>query len=269
MTLTGPQIDHDDIPRRLHSLFEAAKSADECELACALLRIRGLEDAGWDPFVETQLLVGDLAALISAPLAGHTQIRLGLLLYSHLTEVGAVYDMLANLANVIAGERYSIDPFIPHYPRNRKGEVQFLSTPKKVGVLKKMLAEIDRANIAELLDWYFNPAVRNSFAHADYTLHEDKFRSRSERFEIDGVLTTELPLQALVELVNRTLAFFEAFVTEYEQQRRSYSANKRITGRLGGQDERLPVELLADPQRGLYGLRSPPRGAAGSGTAGG
>ena len=260
MTLTGPHIDHDDVSVQLHSLFEAARSADESELACTLLRIRGLEDAaGWDPFVETQLLVGDLTALISAPLQGHTQIRLSLLLYSHLTEVGAVYDMLANLANVIAGERYSIDPFIPHYPRNRNGEVQFLSTPRKVGVLRAMLAQVDRADIADLLDWYFNPAVRNSFAHADYTLHGDRFRSRSEQFEVDGVLTTELPLQALVELVNRTLAFFEAFVTEYEQQRRSYTAHKRITGRLGGADERIPVELLADPHQGLYGLRSPPK----------
>jgi hypothetical protein len=259
MTFAGPQIPDDDIPVRLHSLFEAARSADECEFACTLLRFRGLEDAGWDPFVETHRVVGDLTALIAAPLQGHTQIRLGLLLYSHLTEVGAVYDMLANLANVIAAERYSIDPFIPYYPRNRKGDAQFLSTPRKVGVLKEMLAEVNRTDIADLLDWYFNPAVRNSFAHADYTLHEDKFRSRSDHFEVDGVLTTELPLHTLVELVNRSLAFFEAFVTEYELQRHTYTANKRITGRLGGGDERLPVELLTDPEHGLYGLRSPPR----------
>jgi hypothetical protein len=138
---------------------------------------------------------------------------------------------------MIAGERYSIDPFIPHYSRNRKGEVQFLSAPRKVGVLKQLLGNIDRADIAELLDWYFNPTVRNSFAHADYTLHEDKFRSRSEQFEVDAVLTTQLPLKALVELVNRTLVFFETFVTEYAKQRGSYAANKVITGRIAG-DER-------------------------------
>jgi hypothetical protein len=251
MMLDDPHIAYDDVPVRLHSLFDAARSADQCEFACTLLRIRGLEDAGWDPFVETQ-------RLISAPLQGHAQIRLGLLLYSHLTEVGAVYDMLANLVNVIAGERYSIDPFIPYYPRNRKGEAQFLSTPRKVGVLREILVKVDRADIADLLDWYFNSAVRNAFAHADYTLHEDKFRSRSEQFEVDGVLTMELPLPALIELVNRTLAFFEALVIEYEEQRRSYTANQLTTGRLGVGDERLPVELLADPQRGLYGLRSPP-----------
>ena len=38
---------------RLSILFEAAKSADEFEFGCTLLRVRGLEDVGWDPFVET------------------------------------------------------------------------------------------------------------------------------------------------------------------------------------------------------------------------
>jgi hypothetical protein len=266
MKLDATETDSEAIAGRLRLLFEAAKAADEFELACTLLRVRGMEDAGWDPFVETHLLVQDLTTLISAPLQGHTQIRLGLLLYSHLTEVGAIYEMLANLANVIAGERYSIDPFIPHYPRNRKGDVQFLSTPRKVGVLKEMFAEVDRADIVELLDWYFNPAIRNSFAHADYTLHQDKFRSRSERFEVDGIITSELPLQALVEVFNRALAFFEAFVTEYERERRSYTANKRITGRIAGDEQQVPVELLADPLHGLYGLRSPPQeDAAGPG----
>ncbi len=269
MAIDELRIAPDEAAARLHALFEAAKTEDEFEFACTLLRVRGLEDLGWDPFVETHLLVGDLTALISAPLRAHTQIRLGLLLYSHLTEVGAVYDTLANLAQVIAGERYSIDPFIGHYPRNRKGEVQFLSARGKIGVLKELLEQVGRADVRELLDWFFNPAVRNAFAHADYTLHEDKFRSRSERFEIGSTLTSELPLEVLAELFNRSLAFYEAFVNEYGEQRGSYSTNKMITGRIAGDETRLPVELLADAQHGLYGLRSPPGAGEGPGTAGG
>jgi hypothetical protein len=268
MAIDGAHVDPDEAPARLRALFGAARAADEFEFACTLLRFRGLEDAGWDPFGETRLLVEDLTSLISAPLRGHTQIRLGLLLYSHVTEVGAVYEMLANLAKVIAGERYSIDPFIAYYPRNRKGEVQVLSARRKVGVLKELLEPVGRADVGELLDWFFDPAVRNSFAHADYTLHEDKFRSRSERFEIGGVLTSEVPVQTLAELFNRALAFYEAFVNEYGEQRGSYIANKVITGRLGRGETQQPVELLADPQHGLYGFRSPPEeGGAGAGTA--
>lgn len=35
--------------RIFDELFVRARDTDEFEYACALLRIRGLEDAGWDP----------------------------------------------------------------------------------------------------------------------------------------------------------------------------------------------------------------------------
>jgi hypothetical protein len=258
MAIDAFEIAADEVSARLHALFEQAKSVDEFEFGCTLLRFRGMQDAGWDPFLETQLLVEDLMALIGGPLRVHTQARLGLLLYSHLTEVGAVYEMLANLTRVVGGERYSIDPFLDHYPRNRKGEVQFLSTGRKVSALKELLDQTGHAAVAELVEWFFVPAVRNAFAHADYTLHEDKFRSGSERFEIGGVQTSELELQTLADVFNRALAFYEAFMLEYGAQRGGYRANKRITGRISGGATHEPIELLGDPERGLYGFRSPP-----------
>jgi hypothetical protein len=258
MAIDGPSFTADAVRERLHALFEAGKSKDEFEFGCTLLRVRGLEDAGWDPFVETHRLVEDLTSLIGAPLAPHTQVRLGLLLYSHLTEVGSMYDVLANLTRVVTGERYVVDPFLDHCPANRKGERLFLSTPSKVRSLKNLLAGAGFEQVAELLDWFFEPSVRNSFAHADYTLHGSEFRSRSGLFEIGGIRTPELPLRALEDLFNRALNFYDTFVAEYNVQRRGYGANKVVRGRIGGGPDPEPVELLADPARGLYGFRSPP-----------
>jgi hypothetical protein len=248
----------DEVQSRLHAAFEAARGKDEFEFACTLLRMRGMEDAGWDPFVETYRLVEDLTALVAAPLAVHTKVRLGLLLYSHLTEVGAIYDLLANLMRVVRDERYSIDPFLAEAPRNRKDEVQFLSTPAKVRALQAALQADGHAEMSEVVDWFFNPSVRNAFAHADYILHQDKFRCRSESFERGGVQTPELPLEVLAELFNRSVCFYDAFMHEYEGQRKSYIANKIVLGRFAGDDRQEPVELQADPIRGLYGFRSPP-----------
>lgn len=188
----------------------------------------------------------------------HTKVRLGLLLYSHLTEVGAIHDMLANLTRVVAGERYIIDPFLDHYPRNRMGEPQFLSTPGKVRAVREMLGSVNHDAVVETLDWFFHTSVRNAFAHADYTLHDNQFRSRSEWFEPAGVRTSELPLDVLADLMNRALAFYDAFMREYDEQRSSYQTNKIVSGRISGGPEGEPVELLADAQRGLYGFRSPP-----------
>lgn len=243
---------------RLDGLFEAAKAVDEFEFGCTLLRVRGMESAGWDPFGETHQLVEDLMTLVGAPLAPHTKVRLGLLLYSHLTETGATYDILANLTRVLNGERYVIDPFLDHYPRNRKGEPQFLTTPAKVRALKDMLGAVDHAAVSETLDWFFHASVRNAFAHADYTLHGDEFRACSEFFEHGGVRTSALALDVVADIVNRALAFYDAFMREYHDQRGGYRANKVVGGRISGGADQEPVELLADERRGLYGFRSPP-----------
>ncbi len=174
-------------------------------------------------------------------------------------EVDAVYEVLANLTHVIRGERYMIDPFLDHYPVDKKGERLWLSTPRKVRALQTMLRDVGHGGLADVLDWFFYSPVRNAFAHADYTLHQDKFRTRKQgAFEVGGITTSELSLDTLGDLVNRALAFFGAFIDEYDEQRRSYTENKTITGRMGPGEEPAPVELLADAERGLYGLSLPP-----------
>jgi hypothetical protein len=55
----------EDVKSRLHGLFDAAKAVDELEFGCTLLRVRGMESAGWDPFGETHQLVEDLMTLVS------------------------------------------------------------------------------------------------------------------------------------------------------------------------------------------------------------
>jgi hypothetical protein len=260
--LDDPSLTPDEVQPRLHDLFEAAKQADEFEFGCTLLRVRGMETAGWDPFVETSHLVEDLMALIGAPLVGHTKVRLGLLLYSHLTEAVTIYAVLGNLTRVVRGERYVMDPFLDAYPRNRKGEPQ-ASTPVIVRALREMLTETGHAPVSELFDWFFVSGLRNAFAHADYTLHGDKFRCRSESFEVGGILTPEISLDLIADILNRALGFYGAFMEEYEARRRGYRSNKIVLGRLAG-DEPIPVELVADETRGLYGFQSPPGDEHGS-----
>lgn len=100
--------------------------------------------------------------------------------------------------------------------------------------------------------------MRNAFAHADYTLHAESFRARSEQFELGGVQTPEVPLGVLADLLNRALAFYGEFMREHDEQRAGYHANKVVAGRLVENSDPIAVELLADADRGLYGLRAPP-----------
>ena len=145
-----------------------------------------------------------------------------------------------------------------HYPRNRKGEQQFLTTPAKVRALKEMLRAVDQAAVSETLDWFFQASVRNAFAHADHTLHGDEFRARSEFFERGGVRTPALPLDVLADIVNPRAGVLRRFMREHDDQRGGYRANKVVGGRISGGADHEPVEPLADEQRGLYEFRSPP-----------
>jgi len=54
-------------------------------------------------------------SLVSWRPSGAPRIRLGLLLYSHLTEADAIYHIIFNLIEVSAGERYLMDPFYDLY----------------------------------------------------------------------------------------------------------------------------------------------------------
>ena len=256
MALDDPTIEPEDVRARIHELFDRAKETDEFEFGCVLLRVRGIEDVGWDPFVETAHVVEDLMGLSVGPLRVHAKARLGLLLYSHLTEVTAIYSVLGNLTRVVSGERYVMDPFLEAAPRNRKGEPQFFSTPAMVRALRSMLEEAGHPSVGDLFDWFFVSGLRNTFAHADYTLHEDKFRSRSEYFEVGGIRTPEIDLELVADIVNRALTFYGEFIDEFESQRGSYTSNKIVLGRFAG-EEPAPIELLADDRRGLYGFRTP------------
>jgi hypothetical protein len=253
MALDDLDLTPEDVGARIHTLFESAKETDEFEFGCTLLRVRGIEAVGWDPFVETGNLVEDLMGLISGPLRVHAKVRLGLLLYSHLIEVETIYSILGNLSRVVDGERYVMHPFADAVPKDRKGQPQFLSTTRMVRELRRMLEAIGHESVSELFDWFFVPALRNSFAHASYTLHEKVFRSSSDRFEVGGILTGEIELDLVAEIVNRALAFYGVFVEEYLSQRGAYRESKVVLGRFAGPDP-APIELLADERRGLYGF---------------
>ena len=69
----------------------------------SLLRIVGMEDKGWDPYVESRAVLDDLNALMQLDLPESTfpdreltPWRLGLIFYNHILEMDAPYEVLTN-----------------------------------------------------------------------------------------------------------------------------------------------------------------------------
>ncbi len=165
----------------LNSLFNKARETNEYEYICTLLRIRGEEDAGWDPLTETFLLTQDITTLLNAPLVGHTKIRLMLLLYSHLTEVDAVYIILENMLRIIENKPCHMSPF-SHLYNKKSRRPSPPSARKVVTYLTEHARQVNIPCLADSIESFFDEGIRNAFFHSDYTLHQDEFRTREGRF---------------------------------------------------------------------------------------
>jgi hypothetical protein len=247
-----------DAARIFNDLCGRAREIDEFEYACALLRVRGMEDFGWDPLEETAALFNDIGSLLEAPLTDYARVRLGLLLYSHLTEVDAIYQILGNMIEITAGERYVMDPFHDLYrPPDRPRYEQYPPSAKRVVErLKERATARGFDELVSLVDWFFNDAVRNAFFHSDYVLYRDEFRSREATFVgADGIRSPSMKIVEIVDLINRSMVFYQAFIDVYEKHRGSYREDKQVRGRIGADGSEQDVTLLASEERGLYGFR--------------
>lgn len=252
--------------KAIDELFVRAKNKCEFEYVCALLRIRAMEDRGWDPFEETLQLFNDMINLIRAPLRDSTRLRLGLLFYCHVTEVDAIYSIIENMLRIIEGKRVSIDPFWDLYkPRNKKKEItktfniQPLSKKEIVKHLIEHAANIKENDVSQVIKEIYNDDVRNSFYHSDYVIYEDEYRIRKAKSKLGGLATITIKISDLLETINNGIHYYEAFMNVYSKHIISYKEPKIVYGYISGEEnDSEPIELLVDSKRGVYGFKTPP-----------
>lgn len=163
-----------------------------------------------------------------------------------------------NLLRVTTGERYSFDPFGDLYsPQNKPRYEQRPPSAKRV--IDRLVEQSRTAGfgeVAELLHWFFSDAVRNAFFHSDYVLYQDELRSREAWFvDADGGRSQSLKLTEVADLIDRAVLFYTVFMATHTQHRTSYRVEKQIDGRLGAEGSVIPITLLADSERGLFGFR--------------
>jgi hypothetical protein len=245
----------------LGMLFTSARAKDEFEYVCALLRIRGMEDPGWDRLEETSTLVGEILALAAAPLLPHTRARLGLLIYCHIVEADPIYGVIENMLRTVEGLRCSISPFQDLYRRKKpsQGRPFGHSIPPSAKMVVDHVCDharkVAQPKVAEILEWMFHDGVRNAFFHSDYILYRDEFRSRET--------SLTLSLDELSKVINRGLAFYNAFMKTWREHRHSYKESKIVEGRMRADGGLMPVRLLVDPAHGVHGFTSDLSGKTG------
>lgn len=194
--------------------FTRARETSEFEFLFSLLRIRGMQDAGWDPY-ETTLKA--IPALVEV----HKQIQdfesarhLQLWIYGHVIEASEPYEILANLIDVSTGGRFHGNRF----PPRRGGHQQ--SPGEKIDQIEKAATSAGMPQVAIPIREAWNRDFRNAIFHSDYSLHGDEVRT----FRPVRKLTHE----DVMTLVNRALAYHDALAKLYQAHISSYEEPKVI-----------------------------------------
>ena len=237
-------------------LFRKAKDIDEFEYCSTLLRIRGMEDAGWDPMHESWELTQQLMALQNAPLEQGVKLRLALFLYCHLTEMSDVYGIPANMLHVLAGRRYSMSPFLHGL---NQGERQPSSPSGKARRIRALALEHDMKELGEVFETMLVKEVRNAFYHSDYILTNDSLNIRyGEGVVIDGMRSNRVPYTWLLPRVHLGINTALAVLNQTLDEIQSYKEDKLVQGRFAPDGGWLPIQLTTHPEYGLVGFKSPP-----------
>ncbi|MEP1922673.1 MAG: hypothetical protein ABJJ43_06510 [Ekhidna sp.] len=234
-------------------------SKDIMKYFSALLRVLGMEAKGWDPYAESRAMLDDLNGFFKIdkpkkwfkkPLETHW--RLGLLLYTHIVEMDAPYEVILNMLRFQLGAGYSPNPYFDYL--SLKEQKQFkkrgISTIRKIEIIKT-LSNKANLKVGEIFDDFYDNRIRNAISHSDYILTEDSFRCRGG---ISGDNGFEKTFDDLDKMLLSAKAFIAAFFC-IEQTARSIwgeMANKAIPY---DNHYKGMMEVLADKNELMCGFK--------------
>ena len=181
------------------------------DMLCTLLRVSGLQDAGWDPFEESEQAFQDFNWHLKArsdELSDKSQWRIGLLMYCQAVEMSAVHATLANLLRILLDQPYHMNPLgslgRPHKKRMFKWYPPSATTKWKK--LWDMATEAGQTGLVRLIDVIYSDQIRNAFSHSDYIISETHFRWT------EGGLAQQISLNRVNDIIANAFSFFGIFI---------------------------------------------------------
>ena len=198
----------------LESLFKTAYQACEFEFLWTLLGIRGMQDAGWNPYETTVNAISEVLSVCNKTDNLEAQKHLQLWLYLHIMEASEPYEILANLIGVIRGERFCVDNFPP-----RKND--WLWSPgEKIAEIGKRAEAVGVGQNISYLKELWDRDLRNSIGHATYVFYPNEIRT---------IKPTRVRRQLdVAKVVNGAIAYHFALQAVYDSYISMYDKPKTI-----------------------------------------
>jgi len=225
-------------------LFDKARNKGGLDYIYTLLRVSGVQDGGWDSFVEAEESLVDLSGVLrdlSDNGREKTSLRLALLLYCHSLEMSAPYQVFYNLLRCCQSKNYV---FMPFFELNKKGNIIPKYPKNKIDTLEKEAKNIEEGQLITHMKSFFDNNIRNAFFHSDYTI-EDDFKICESR------PVQSVKKELLLEKITRCFAFYQAFMDKYREAKLVCRSGEKIHP-LKNFDV---FELLVDDKEGLVGFK--------------
>src|SRR6266481_2584039 len=187
-------------PRYLTSLdpgFTTARERSEFSFLWTLLGIRGMQDAGWNPYETSLEAIDEMRALQAKAKSFYSARHIQLWLFGHIVEASEPYEILANLIGISQGEPFLTARFPPSNGRPQ-------SPGSKITQLEEAAIAAGLPGVVTPMREVWDRDLRNAIFHSDYSLHGGEVR-----FKKDGRYTA-YSHEEILTLVNRALAYFPA-----------------------------------------------------------
>jgi hypothetical protein len=237
---------------------ELPTDPDIIQLFASLLRVVGMEDAGWDPYMESRAVLEDLNRLMQIPLPEDrfadrelTTWRLGLLFYTHVVEMSAPYEVLVNLLRFRLGKGYSPNPYYDFLTKDerKRAAKSGLFPSKKIQIIGQLGDEAG-LDLKTIFSDFYSGRFRNAVAHSDFIFTDDGFRCRSD---ILGK-AFKLSFAEVDALITHAKAFIGAFFTLEREARRMWGS---MAGKSHAYDPiyKGVMEVLTDDKGLMNGFR--------------
>lgn len=206
-------------------------SNDIVKYFASLLRIVGMEDKGWDPYLESRAILEDLNSILQTdlpeekfPNSDLTIWRMGLLMYSHIVEMDAPYEVLTNLLRFRLGKGYSPNPYFMFLDKDQKKRFKKsgIYPKQKIEIIKKLSIEADLP-VGDIIDDFYNGWLRNAISHSDFIITDEEFRCRSGTGAVGAF---SISLKELNEIITKAKIFISTFFSLEAAARECWGAQK-------------------------------------------
>jgi hypothetical protein len=234
-------------------------SHDIVRYFASLLRVLGMEDRGWDPYAESRAMLHDINALFGLELPeaefddpGLTHFRLGLILYSHVVEMDAPYEVITNLLRFRLGKGYSPSPFFAFLSKEEQKAFRKrgIATLRKIEIIKQLSKEAG-LGLGAMFDEFYSNKLRNAISHADYILTDEDFRCRGD---ISGIKGFRLSYAELDSKIMCAKAFISAVFQVDLWARQTWGLKKQKAIPYDRHYKGL-IEILVDGRDVMTGFR--------------